>query len=271
MRRLLGILLKSICSAILLAWLVVGVFGRSRDIVYGYGKSLLFPPLDNLVYLTILPLGISIAWIMLSFRGRFIHLKLLLSACLLLCFGFALPEAAALLHPLARPEFRENLDAACMNMPVPQAKPYAHGRAGPNRIAPAGELLPIYTQMPETWTARSMDEMQLVLCSEGRQELVIAEYIYDVPYLPDGLLARRVQYIERFRLVAADTGQTISSYTGYGDYPPEFPEVLRPPVEFFHKPDQILVFYGEKNTRYWLLYWLYRYIYPGQRTPNSIF
>jgi hypothetical protein len=271
MQRLFKVLEKSFYAALLFVWLVVGVFGRARDIVYGTGQNPLFPPFDNLLFLSLLPIGIATIWILRSFNSRYIHLKLLLCACLVVSFGFALPEAAALLHPLARTEFRDHLNAACMNIPVPQAEPYMHGRVGPNRIAPAGEMLAFYSQLPDRWRSHAIDETQLVLCSDGLQEFVIAEYTYDVPYLPHGLHARRVQYIENFRLVAAGTGETISRHTGYGSYPPDFPEVLYPPIEFFRAPDLIIVIHGDEDTRRWLHYWLYMYIYPGPRIPGSVF
>jgi hypothetical protein len=271
MKRLFIVLAMIVDAAILFVWLVLGVFGRARDIIYGTGQNPLFPPFDNLLFLSLLPIGIAIIWILRSFNYRYIPLKLMLCACLVVSFGFALPEAAALLHPLARTEFRDHLDAACMNIPVPQAAPYVHGRVGPNRIAPAGELLTFYSQLPDRWRSHAIDETQLVLCSDGIQEFVIAEHTYDLPYMPDGLHAKRVQYIENFRLVAAGTGETISHYTAYGSYPPDFPEVLHPPFEFFRAPDLIIVIHGDQDTRRWLPYWLYRYINPGPRIPSSVF
>jgi hypothetical protein len=250
---------------------VMGVFARGRDIVYGTGQNPLFPPLDNMFFLNLLPISIAIIWILRSFNYRYMQLKLMLCACLVVSFGFALPEAAALLHPLARTEFRDHLDAVCMNIPVPEAEPYVHGQAGPNRIAPSSQILTFYSKLPDRWRSHSIDETRLVLCSEGRREIVIAEYIYDMPYLPEGILVQRVQYVEDFRLVAAGTGQTISRYTGYGSYPPDFPEKLIPPLEFFRAPDLYLVIRGDEDTRGWLPYWLYRYILPGPRTPSKVF
>jgi hypothetical protein len=271
MRRLFEILLKMLLADALLVGLVLGVIGRSRDILFGFGQNPLFPSLDHVLYLNILPGAVAITWIMLSFKGRFIHLKLLLSACLILSFGIVLPEMAALLHPIARPDFPEDLVTACMNLPVPRAEPYFHGQTGPHRIAPSGETLSFYSKLPEEWAAQSVAETQLVLCSDGLEEFVISEMVYEVPYLTEGIYARRVQYIENFRLVAAGTGETISYYTGYGDFPPDFPDTLYPPLDFFRKPGLILTLHGSEDTRRGLLFWLYRYVFPGPRTPSWVF
>jgi hypothetical protein len=270
MHRVFWFLIKLTFASMLLSWLLIGSAARGRDLIYGYGQYPLFPAYDNLLYLSILPGTIAVVWILRSFEKRFIPLKLLLCANLVLVFGFVLPESIALLHPFSRAGFPDVLEAACLEEPVQGAEPYTAGRAGPHRLAPAGSLAQLYAYMPEEWKSRSLVETQLVLCSDGRKEVVLDEQMYAVPYLKEGLWVQRVQYVEHYRLVAADNGQTISRFTGYGGEPPEFPETLYPSFDFFRKPDQPVILYGDEITYRGIGFWLYRFIYPAPRVPGSV-
>jgi hypothetical protein len=271
MHRVFWFLIKLTYASILFSWLLLGSAGRGLDLIYGYGQYLLYPPYDNLLYLNILPGIIAIVWILRSFEKRFIPLKLLLCANLVLIFGFVLPESIALLHPFSRAGFPDDLQAACLEEPVRGAEPYTAWKAGPHRLAPAGNLVKLYPYLPEDWRSSSITETQLVLCSDGRTEVVLDEQLYHVPYLAEGLWVQRVQYVEQFRLVAADDGQTISRFTGYGGEPPDFPETVYPSFDFFRQPDQKVILYGDEITYRGMGYWLYWFIYPPPRAPGSLF